>query len=563
MSGGDERFDYVIVGGGSAGCVLANRLSADPANRVALVEAGVDTPPDHTDAVLWDSYPIIAYFDRRHQWTDLRIRTYPGGPLRTYEQARVMGGGSSINGQMANRGQPADYDEWGEFGVEGWNWQSVLPFFKRMERDQDFSGSEHGTSGPLPIRRVPRKEWPGFSDALATSVEASGLPWIEDQNAGSFEPACFSIAVNNEHDRRASSAVSYLDIATRQRKNLTIYSKTTARRLILEGTRVTGIEIDRVGVVSNLSAREVIVSAGSIHSPAMLQRAGIGPAELLQSLAIPVVADRAGVGANLHDHPMISLSSFLHPAARLPLEQRRHIFLGLRWSSGIADCLPTDMYAVAYNRGAWHPVGWRIGGILVWVNKSYSRGWVKIASRAVDREPEVMFDLLGDERDLRRMRDGVRYLLGLFDHPAMKSASGRPFPTAYTERYKQLAAVNSRNNATTTALGKLLDGPAAVRDRLINRVLTDGASYDEILHDDAALDAFLRSTVTGIWHATGTCRMGNVNDPLAVCDSEGRVIGVQGLRVCDGSVMPTIPCANPNIPIMMIAERMSDLILSH
>jgi len=561
MSSGDERYDYVIVGGGSAGCVLANRLSADPANRVALVEAGVDTPPDHTDSVLWDSYPIIAYFDRRHQWTDLRIRTYPGGPLRTYEQARVMGGGSSINGQMANRGQPADYDEWGEFGIEGWNWQSVLPFFKRMERDQDFSGSEHGNSGPLPIRRVPRKEWPGFSDALATSVEASGLPWTDDQNAGSFDPACFSIAVNNENDRRVSSAVSYLDTATRQRKNLAIYSKTMARQLILDGSRIIGVEISREGVVSNLSAREVVVAAGSIHSPAMLQRAGIGPAELLQSLAIPVVADRAGVGANLHDHPMISLSSFLHPDARLPLAQRRHIFLGLRWSSGVSDCLPTDMYAVAYNRGAWHPVGWRIGGILVWVNKSYSRGWVKIASRAVDREPEVMFDLLGDERDLRRMRDGVRYLLGLFDHPAVESASGKPFPTAYTERYKQLAAVNSRNKATTTALGKLLDGPESVRNRLIRNVLTDGTSYDEILRDDAALDAFLRSTVTGIWHATGTCRMGNVNDPLAVCDSEGRVIGVQGLRVCDGSVMPTIPCANPNIPIMMIAERMSDLII--
>ena len=156
------NFDYLIVGGGSAGCVLANRLSADPGNRVALIEAGVDTPPDHTDQVLWDSYPIIAYFDRRHQWTDLRIRTYPDGPLRTYEQARVMGGGSSINGQMANRGQPADYDEWAEYGAAGWTWQSVLPYFKRMERDLDASGPEHGTTGPLPIRRVTRKRVAGI-----------------------------------------------------------------------------------------------------------------------------------------------------------------------------------------------------------------------------------------------------------------------------------------------------------------------------------------------------------------------------------------------------------------
>jgi 5-(hydroxymethyl)furfural/furfural oxidase len=558
----ESRFDFVIVGGGSAGCVLANRLSADPANRVALIEAGVDTPPDHTDQVLWDSYPIIAYFDRRHQWTDLRIRTQPDGPLRTYEQARVMGGGSSINGQMANRGQPADYDEWAEFGAAGWTWQSVLPYFKRLERDQQFDGPEHGTTGPLPIRRVPRGEWPSFSQAMATAAMASGLPWVEDQNVCPFDPACFSIAINNEGERRVSSAVAYLDRDTRRRPNLTILSRTRVRRLLLDGARVAGVEIDVGDGRRSLAAREVILSAGSIHSPAMLLRAGIGPAAQLTAMGIPVVADRPGVGANLHDHPMISLSSFLAPGARLPKRQRRHIFLGLRWSSGMDDCLPTDMYAVAYNRGAWHPVGERIGGILVWVNKSYSKGSVRLASRNPEVEPEVMFDLLSDERDLRRMRDGVRYLLSLFDHDAVRAVAREPFPTAYTERYKRLAAVNTRNLAVTTALGRLLDGPEPLRDRLLREVITDGTSYDAILHDDDALDAYLRATVTGIWHATGTCRMGRPDDPNAVCDPAGRVIGVEGLRVCDGSVMPTIPCANPNIPIMMIAERMSDLILS-
>ena len=324
---------------------------------------------------------------------------------------------------------------------------------------------------------------------------------------------------------------------------------------------MTGVET--AGAVgATITAREVIVCCGSIHSPAMLLRAGIGPGEQVQRLGIPVVADRPGVGANLHDHPMISLSAFLNPGARLPKQQRRHIFLGLRWSSGLDDCLPTDMYAVAYNRGAWHPVGERIGGILAWVNKSYSSGYVRLASTSPEAEPEVMFDLLGDERDLVRMRDGVRYLLGLFEHPAVQAVAGKPFPTAYTERYKNLAAVNKRNLAITTALGRVLDGPEAVRNRVIGSVITGGASYDDILHDDRALDTFLRETVTGIWHATGTCRMGHPDDPNAVCDPEGRVIGVEGLRVCDGSVMPTIPCANPNIPIMMIAERMSDLILS-
>ncbi|MCC6790862.1 MAG: GMC family oxidoreductase N-terminal domain-containing protein, partial [Thermomicrobiales bacterium] len=486
---------------------------------------------------------------------------YPDGPLRTYEQARVMGGGSSINGQMANRGQPADYDEWAEFGADGWTWNSVLPYFKKLERDLQYGGPEHGTDGPLPIRRVPRDAWPAFSRALATAVEASGLPWVDDQNVCPFDPACFSIAINNENERRVSSAVAYLDRETRRRPNLTILAKTRVRRLVVDGARVTGVEVDGGEGVRMLAAREVIISAGSIHSPAMLLRAGIGPAEQLRSMGIPVVADRPGVGANLHDHPMISLSSFLTPGARLSKQQRRHIFLGLRWSSGLDDCLPTDMYAVAYNRGAWHPVGERIGGILVWVNKSYSKGYVRLASRNPDAEPDVMFDLLGDERDLRRMREGVRYLLSLFDHHAVRAVAGKPFPTAYTERYKRLAAVNGRNLAVTTALGRLMDGPESVRDRLLRDIITDGTSYDAILHDDDALDAYLRATVTGIWHATGTCRMGHPDDPHAVCDPEGRVIGVQGLRVCDGSVMPTIPCANPNIPIMMVAERMSDLML--
>lgn len=558
-----STYDYVIVGGGSAGCVLANRLSANPGNRVALIEAGVDTPPDHTDQVLWDSYPIIAYFDRRHQWTDLRIRTHEGGPMRTYEQARVMGGGSSINGQMANRGQPADYDEWAELGASGWTWHGVLPYFKRLERDLEATGPEHGSDGPLPIRRVPRREWPAFSDALASAVEDSGLPWIDDQNAGPFDPACFSITINNERDRRVSSAVAYLDAQTRQRPNLTIFAQTRVRRLVLDGTKVTGVEVDGAGGRAELAAREVILSAGSIHSPAMLLRAGIGPAEHLGNLGIPVVADRPGVGANLHDHPMISLSSFLSRRARLPEHQRRHIFLGLRWSSGIEDCLPTDMYAVAYNRGAWHAVGERIGGILVWVNKSYSKGRVRLASRSPEVEPDVLFNLLGDPRDMRRMRDGVRYLLGLFEHDAVRSVAGRPFPTAYTERYKRLAAVNRRNRIVTDVLGQLMDGPQALRERMIRDVITGGDSYDSLLHDDDALDDYLRKTVTGIWHATGTCRMGDPRDRNAVCDPAGRVIGVQGLRVCDGSVMPTIPCANPNIPIMMIAEKMADTILGN
>lgn len=556
-----KRFDYVIVGGGSAGCVLANRLSARCNLSVALIEAGVDTPPDHTDDVLWDSYPIIAYFDRRHQWTDLRVRTQPDGPLRTYEQARVMGGGSSINGQMANRGQPFDYDEWGEEGAAGWNWQSVEPYFRKMERDLDFANEQHGSDGPLPIRRVPKTDWPGFSSAAAEAVIDSGLPWIDDQNTSDFQPACFSITINNENDRRMSSAVSFLSNDVRKRPNLTILAQTRVTRLLFDGSRCTGVEVQSATGTRTVEADEVILAAGAIHSPAMLLRGGIGPGAALQSLGVPVIADRAGVGQNLMDHPMISISAYLQRAARLDKATRRHIFLGMRWSSGLADCPPSDMYAIAYNRGAWHPIGWRIGGFLTWINKSYARGQVTLPSPDA-AEPDVQFNLLGDDRDLQRMKDAVRYLVSLFDHDSVRVVAGTPFPTSYTERYKQLGAVGRKNEAVTTALGKALDGPASVRDRLLREVITDGADYATLFPNDRALGDYLKSTVTGIWHASGTCRMGSASDPMAVTDGDARVIGVDGLRVCDGSIMPTIPCANPNVPIMMMAERVSDLILN-
>ncbi|HYP61802.1 MAG TPA: GMC oxidoreductase, partial [Thermomicrobiales bacterium] len=348
----------------------------------------------------------------------------------------------------------------------------------------------------------------------------------------------------------------------RQRPSLTIMSRTRVIRLLMDGARCIGVEVEGGEGRREIRAGQVILCAGAIHSPAMLMRAGIGPGEHLRERGVGVVADRTGVGQNLMDHPMISVSAYMNRSARLAKAQRRHIFLGMRWSSGLADCPPADMYAVAYNRGAWHPVGWRIGGFLTWINKSYSRGYVKLTDASPDHEPEVQFDLLGDERDLARMRAAVRRMIGYFDHPALKAVADEPFPTSYTERYKRLAAVTRRNEAITTALGWTLDGPAQLRERVLRGVVTDGTSYGAILDDDKALGEYLRATVTGIWHASGTCRMGDPRDPLAVTDGTGNVIGVEGLRVCDASIMPTIPCANPNVPIMMMAERISDLILN-
>jgi 5-(hydroxymethyl)furfural/furfural oxidase len=559
-----RHFDIVIVGGGSAGCVLANRLSADGQKTVALIEAGPDTPPDHSDKVLWDSYPIVAYFDPRHHWTDLRVYHQPPSPtgpdnrqLRRYEQAKVMGGGSSINGMMANRGAPADFDEWESLGADGWSWNDVLPWYRTLERDQDCDGPLHGTDGPMPLRRVPKREWPLFTVAAAEALEASGLPYVFDQHDG-YLPAHFPIVINNECDRRASTATQYLDQATRVRHNLSIFSMTRVNRILFDGKRVVGVEMTIEGGVSaNFSAGEVILSSGAIHTPALLQRSGIGDGSTLQTLGIDVIADRPGVGKNLQEHPQIAVSSWLTPEARQPSSQRRHIFAGFRYSSGIEGCGEVDMYGVMVNRGAWHALGQQLGGFLIWVNKAYSNGWVSLRSPHPDIEPRVELNFLSDDRDRLRLEHGLMRLASLYRHPAMMRVAKYPFPTSYTEASRDRAVVTVRNRIWAAPIARALDGPAPLRRRTMASRVSRGLSLVDIVHDPDALSAFIRERAHGTWHCCGTARMGRANDTGAVTDSAGKVYGVEGLRVADASLMPVVPRANTNLPVIMIAEKIA------
>jgi 5-(hydroxymethyl)furfural/furfural oxidase len=564
-------YDYIIVGGGSAGSVMANRLSAKSGNQVLVCEAGQDTPHGRVPPEILDSYPGTAYFDPRFHWSELKVHTEvishndPQGrqvPLRKYEQGRVLGGGSSINGQLANRGAPTDYAEWEARGAKGWSWNDVLPYFKKVERDMDFDGPYHGKEGRIPVRRIFPDLWNGHAKAAAEAFKAAGYDYLPDQN-GEYRDGYFPITISNAYDRRVSAAIGYLDPGTRLRANLTISTDTQVKELLFEGARCVGVKAQVNGRETEFRGNEVILSSGAIHSPAHLLRAGIGPAGHLRELGIDVRSALPGVGQRLMDHPSISLSSFIKPQARLNAITRRHILVGLRYSSGLGGAPAGDMFAVCIDKSAWHPVGEQIGSLLLAVYKTYSEtGQVKLASADWRREPIVEFNLLSDRRDLERLMDGFRRAGRLQLSAALQAVSSDPFPASYTERVKKIGEVTTKNRILTSVLAKLLDGPSTLRRFLIDTFIVEGHGFADLMRDDDKLEEFIRKAAIGVWHASCTCRIGADNDPMAVTDPAGRVRGIGGLRVVDASLFPAVPCANTNFPTLMSAEKIADAVLA-
>jgi 5-(hydroxymethyl)furfural/furfural oxidase len=410
---------------------------------------------------------------------------------------------------------------------------------------------------PLGLARGERRA-PGFTRAAAEAFTAAGYRNIADQNA-CFEDGWFPPALSADRTGRRSAATAYLGRDVRARANVMIRADTHVDRILIEDGRAVGVACGD----ETFRARQVILAAGTLQSPAMLLRAGIGPEAQLRALGIPIIADRPGVGANLHEHPSIAVSAWIGRQWRMGRTPRRHVHMALRYSSDVPGGVPSDMFTVVVAKSSWHPIGRRIGSLFTWINKSYSIGQVRLRSASPREQPEVAFQLLSDPRDMVHMKAALLRMLAFYAAPGLAAAAADPFVVVRGRMAAMVGRITAANWLLTLPPALLMDGPAALRRQVIRRLISPGPDLRTALVDDEALEAIVREYTIGGWQACGTCRMGAPDDRGAVVSPvDGRVYGVAGLGVVDASIMPVVPRANTNIPTIMLAEKMAAQILA-
>jgi choline dehydrogenase len=521
------KYDVVIVGGGAAGSVVAGRLAANQRISVLLLEAGPDypDPANVPDEVRFGHTRFAEAPNSQHNWALRGTITEEQGAIHV-AQGKVIGGGSSINGQAMQRGFPEDFDSWAALGNDEWSYDKVLPYFRRSERDLDIQDNYcHGSDGPMPVRRRQSGPWPAIQQAFHAACTQAGFVTTDDTNG--LHPAGLGVSPsNNLNGVRMSAAMTHLD-PVRHHLNLTVRGGVFVRKIVIEHGRAIGVEAESGGQVFQVAADRVVLSAGAIRSPHLLLLSGIGSEDQLRHFGIPTVCHIPGVGENLWNHLSaqttfkvrdgISLAAHtdavhfsLHYTAEgsnavndmvlrtsTVIDERRERVPGVRTMYLSGDVPPEQVARISCTLGL--PDG---------------SGYVRLASADPSVQPSFNYRYLQHPNDVRRVREGLRFAVRLLESDAYRDV------------------IDQRIHPT-----------------------------DDILADDDALDLWLRQTVGSARHVSGTCKMGPDTDPMAVVDQYCRVRGVQGLWVADASVMPRIPrSGGAHATVLMIGERVIDWI---